>query len=122
MTMPEEVGAQMGWLLSVRRFLGLYRERSMLSPGPKPRLGARIVNGDVRITVQAGLSDSVWQWLVAQGWREERFPNSRRRYREIPPSRVAELLDTADPDERAQLLQLALTEAELRPIVRLSRR
>ncbi len=112
----------MSWLDSIRRLAGVYRERWIPPAGPKPRLGARIVRSDVRITVQAGLTTTTWEWLVAQGWREEKYRNNRRRYREVPPSRVAELFDAADPDERAQVLELALTEAELRPVVHLNRR
>jgi hypothetical protein len=106
----------------VRRLLGLRTERSLPAAGPKPRLGARIVRDDVRITVQAGLADATWQWLLEQGWREETFRNSRRRYREVPPSLVAELFDAGDADERAQLQELAITEAAYRPVVNLIRR
>lgn len=112
----------MNWRDTVRRLMGMRQDRFVPAPGPKPRLGARIVRDDLRITVQAGLSDSTWAWLAAQGWREENFRNSRRRYREIPPSRVTELFDAADPDERAQLLDLAIDEAVLRPVVNLNRR
>lgn len=112
----------MNWRDMVRRLMGVRQKRFVPAPGRKPRLGAKIVKDDVRITVQAGLNDDTWAWLTAQGWREETFRNSRRRYREVPPSRVAELLDAADPDERAQLLELALDEAVLRPIVNLNRR
>ena len=112
----------MSLLDPVRRLMGLQRPRMIPPPGPKPRLGAKIVKDDVRITVQAGLTDATWHWLLEQGWREEGYRNSRRRYREVPPSRVAELFDAADPDERAQLLALAVEEARFRPIVSLKRR
>ena len=107
---------------SVRTMLGMRRQREMPPPGPKPRLGARIVKDDVRITVQAGLTDATWHWLVVHGWREDTFHNNRRRYREVPPSLVAQLFDAADPDERAQLVALAVAEARFRPPVSLSRR
>ena len=94
----------------------------MPAPGPKPRLGARIVKDDVRITIQAGLSEATWHWLVLHGWREDAFRNNRRRYRDVPPSLVAELLDAADPDACAQLLEQAVAEARFRPQVALSRR
>ena len=112
----------MSLLDSVRRMMGLYRERSVPMSGPKPRLGARIFKDDVRITVQAGLTDATWAWLVERGWREERFRNSRRRYREVPPSRVAELFDAVDADERLRMLELAVEEAVVRPVVSLNRR
>jgi len=98
------------------------KERALPPAGPKPRLGAKIVKDDVRITVQAGLTDATWKWLLDQGWREESFRNSRRAYREAPPSRVAELFDAANPDERAELLQRVMAEAVSRPVVNLNRR
>jgi hypothetical protein len=107
---------------SMRTVLGVRTQRATPAPGPKPRLGARLVKDDIRITVQAGLTDSAWYWLIEHGWREDAFRNNRRRYREVPPSLVAELFDATDPDERAQLLQQAIAEAKFRPAVTLSRR
>lgn len=106
----------------VRRLLGMRRPRTVPPPGPRPRLGARIVRDDLRITVQAGLTEATWKWLLEQGWREETFRNSRRRYREVPPSLVAELFDAHDADERAQVMELAISEAVARPVVNLNRR
>jgi hypothetical protein len=85
-------------------------------------LGAKITKGDVRMTVLAGLTVDTWHWLILQGWREETFRNDRRAYREIPYSRVAEFFDASDLDERTQLLQLAIAEARVRPVVTLSGR
>ena len=112
----------MGVFDSVRTMLGVRRQRATPLPGPKPRLGAKIVKDDVRITVQAGLTDATWHWLVLHGWREDTFHNDRRRYRDVPPSLVAQLFDAADPDERAQLVALAVAEARFRPTVSLSHR
>jgi len=107
---------------SMRTMLGFRRHRAVPLPGPKPRLGARIVRENVRITVQAGLTDATWSWLVEHGWREDAFRNNRRCYREVPPSLVAELFDATDPDERVQVLQQAIAEATFRPVVALARR
>jgi hypothetical protein len=107
---------------SIRTMLGVRRKRTVPAPGLKPRLGARIVKDDVRIVVQAGLTDATWQWLVLHGWREDSYRNNRRRYREVPPSLVAQLFDAADPDECAQLVRQAVAEARFRPTVLLSRR
>jgi hypothetical protein len=107
---------------SVRTMLGVRKQRAIAPPGPKPRLGARIIKDDVRMTVQAGLTDATWHWLVLHGWREDTFRNDRRRYREIPPSLVAEIFDSADPDECAQLVQLGIAEAKIRPVVSFSHR
>lgn len=112
----------MGLVNAVRRALGVRKPRALPPLGPKPRLGARLVNGDLRITVQAGLTDGTWRWLTEQGWREQPFRGDRRTYRELPPSMVASLFDAADPDERAQLMQQAIAEAQARPAVTLPRR
>jgi hypothetical protein len=109
----------MNMLNSVRKALGVRKERTLPPPGAKPRYGAKIVKGDVRMTVQAGLADSTWNWLVDRGWREETYRNDRRIYRDVPPSLVAEFFDATDPDERVQLLNQAITEAEVRPLVTL---
>jgi hypothetical protein len=106
----------------MRSMLGVRKQRAVPRPGPKPRLGARIVRDDVRITVQAGLTDATWQWLVLHGWREDTFRNNRRRYREVPPSLVAQLFDAADPDQCEQFVRQAVAEAKFRPAVTLSRR
>ncbi len=73
-------------------------------------------------TAQAGLTLAAWYWLLDQGWREEPYVNDRRAYRELPPSRVAELCDASDRDERSQLLQLAIAEAKFRPALPALRR
>lgn len=112
----------MSLLNSVRRMLGVQRRRAVLRPGPRPRLGARIVFGDVRMTVQAGLTDGAWKWLVDRGWREVTYTGDRRSYRDVPSSWVARLFDATDPVTRAELLEAAIREAEHRPVVRLSRR
>ena len=57
---------------SMRSILGVRKRRAVPAAGPKPRLGARIVKDDVRITVQAGLTDATWRWLVLHGWRSPR--------------------------------------------------
>jgi len=107
---------------SVRTLLGVRRRRGVPAPGPKPRLGAKIVKDDVRITVQAGLTDARWAWLVQHGWREDMYRNDRRRYRDVPPSLAAMIFDAGDPDECAQLVRQAVVEARFRPAVNLPRR
>ncbi len=107
---------------SVRGVLGVRRQRAKPPAGPRPRVGAKIVNCDLRMTAQAGLTLGAWYWLLDQGWREEPYVNDRRAYRELPPSRVAELCDAADRDERSQLLQLAIAEAKFRPALPALRR
>jgi hypothetical protein len=84
----------------------------------KPRIGARIVQVEsgVRLTVQAGLSDELWIWLLDQGWRVVTHLPERRRYRDISWSRVTRLID-CDPAYRERLLAEAIWDAESRPTV-----
>jgi hypothetical protein len=52
----------------------------LLRRSAKPRIGARIVQveSDVRLTVQAGLSDELWIWLLDRGWRVVTHRSDRR--------------------------------------------
>ena len=89
------------------------RERFLPPAGPKPAVGARIVWGDVRMSVQAGMSESLWRWLAKMGWREVHYRPDRRRYREVPHAFVTRLID-ASPDERERLLEAAIANAAVR--------
>ena len=85
----------------------------------KPPIGARIVQVElgVRLAVQAGLSDDLWIWLLDRGWRVVTHRPDRRRYRDIPWSRVTRLID-CDPVYRQKLLDEAIWDAEFKPTVR----
>ncbi len=82
--------------------------------GTRPALGARICRDDVRMTVQSGMSESLWRWLLAQGWREITFRPDRRRYRDVPAAYVTRLIDATN-DERDRILKAAVASATLRP-------
>jgi hypothetical protein len=99
----------------VRTLLRIRRERHALPPGGKPPIGARIVCGDLRMTVQAGMTDALWRWLLSQGWREVMYRPDRRRYREIPGAFVTRLID-ATADERDRILAAATANAAYRPL------
>jgi len=88
---------------SVRTLLGIRKRRSLPPTGPKPRPGARVVSGDVRLAVSAGMSDALWRWLASLGWREIRFRPDRRRYLDISVAWTQRLCDAA-PDQWAQVL------------------
>jgi len=101
-------------LHSLRRALRIQRARAVPPRGPKPRVGRRAVFGDVRITIQPGLSDDLWEWLLDQGWREWSYRPDRRRYREISSSWVTRLID-CDPAKRAEVLKDGVANARHRP-------
>jgi len=81
----------------------------------KPRIGASIVHVQVglRLVVQAGMSDELWQWLMDQGWRVVTHRPERRRYLDIPASWVTRLID-ADPEHRERLMHEAMQSAQSR--------
>src|SRR4029077_9954437 len=84
----------------------------------KPRIGARIVQVEsgVRLTVQAGLGDDLWMWLLDRGCRVVTHRPDRRRYRDIRWSLVTRLFD-CDPASRERLMFEAIWDAESRPTV-----
>jgi hypothetical protein len=99
------------WL---RGLLRLRQIRALPRRTAKPAIGATIVCGDLRITVQAGLSDGLWVWLLDSGWRELTYRPDRRHYREIPSSWVTRLID-ALPETRVRVMDAAVTRASMRP-------
>jgi hypothetical protein len=98
----------------VRTLLRIRVPRDFPPAGIRPCLGARLVCDDLRMSVQAGMSEGLWRWLVSNGWREVMFRPDRRRYREIPSAFVTQLIDAA-PDERPRLLRAAIANASFRP-------
>jgi len=98
----------------VRDLLSIRKDRTLPRRGPKPAIGACVVCGDVRMTIQAGLSDELWRWLLDQGWRELIYRPDRRRYREVPSTWVTRLID-ALPQSRAPVLAAAVAKASQRP-------
>ncbi len=99
----------------VRTLLKIRRERHLPEPGSRPPIGARIVCGDLRMSVQAGMSESLWRWLAKQGWREVLVRPDRRRYREVPHAFVTRLIDAA-AEERERILTVATANAAYRPL------
>jgi len=98
----------------VRTWFNIRKPRSLPRRGAKPRLGTAIGYGGVRIVVQAGLTDRLWNWLQDEGWRELNFRPERRRYRDVPPSWVTRLFD-ASPDHWPDVLRQAVERANYRP-------
>jgi hypothetical protein len=81
-----------------------------VAAGPKPRMGATLCSAGLRMTVQAGLTDEMWQWLTALGWRELRSGENRLHYRALSSLLVNRLYDVG-PDDRQKILLLAIREA-----------
>ncbi len=98
----------------VRGVMRRQKDRSLPRRGGKPAIGSLVICGDLRMTVQAGLSDELWQWLLDQGWRELTYRPDRRHYREVPSSWVTRLID-AMPETRPMVLVAATAKATRRP-------
>lgn len=98
----------------VRTLFRIRRQRLVPPAGQKPAVGARITCGDLRMSVQAGMSEALWRWLTRLGWREVLFRPDRRRYRDIPHTFVTQLTD-AVPEERERVLAAAIAQASYRP-------
>lgn len=76
----------------------------------KPRIGATVCCANLRMTIQAGLSNELWVWLVGQGWREIHATENRYRFRALPSNVVTQLFD-AQPERWERLLAAAIRQA-----------
>jgi hypothetical protein len=101
----------------VRGLLNIRKARATPRRSNKPAIGAYIIREDVRLTMQAGMSDQLWSWLLEQGWREATYQPDRRRYRDIPSAWVTRLID-ASPDVYVRVLDAAMDKAVHRPSLR----
>jgi len=95
--------------------MGQRRPRCLPRRSAKPRIGSHIVHVEsgLRLTVQAGLSDELWIWLMDRGWRSVVYRPDRRQYLDIPGSWVTRLID-GDRVSREKLMAEAVSNAESR--------
>jgi hypothetical protein len=98
----------------VRTLFRRRRVRRVPQRGAKPRIGAAIFRGDVRITVLAGMTDDLWMWLQDHNWREITRRPERRRYREVPAGHVMRLID-CEHNDRLQVLMDGIDSAAWKP-------
>ena len=99
----------------VRTLLKIRCEREVPSESSKPGFGAKLVCGDIRMTVRSGMTDQLWRWLLDQGWREVAMRPDRRRYKDIPTTFVTRLIDAVTNEERARVMDFAIANAHYRP-------
>jgi hypothetical protein len=104
----------MNWstLLStpVSELLGRKREHLRRREASKPAIGATLCCAGLRMTVQAGLADDLWQWLIKLGWRELQPRENRLHFKPLPTALVTRLFDCS-PDERERILLAAIRQA-----------
>jgi len=100
--LPQEASSRLRTLLNIRT------PRAVPKRGTRPHAGSRVFFEDLRITVQAGMSVDLWQWLQERGWREITYRPDRRRYCDVPPETVAELIESA-PEDRIEVLDRCIS-------------
>ena len=86
------------------------RATARKAPAGRPRVGSTIFCAKFRLTVPAGFSEDLWQWLAAQGWKPLADSVNRYHYRALPSNVVAALVD-APHEQRERLLSLAFRRA-----------
>jgi hypothetical protein len=103
----------------LRSLLGEQVPRSMPRRTRKPRIGTYVVNvhEGLRLVMQAGLSDELWQWLMDRGWRVPTYHPDRRSYRDIPVSFVTRLID-CDERHREHVMFEAIMSAQPKTVGR----
>jgi hypothetical protein len=94
----------------VSELLGRRKEQQRRRDASKPAIGATLCCAGLRMTVQAGLSDDLWQWLVKLGWRELQPRENRLHFKPLPTSLVTRLFDCL-PDDRERILLAAIRQA-----------
>jgi hypothetical protein len=100
----------------VRSLFRVRRIRRVPRRGAKPRIGAAIFRDDVRIVVQAGMTDELWLWMLDHNWRELTYRPERRRYREVPSGTVRRLIDS-DYNDRLRVLIEGVDGAAWKPTI-----
>jgi len=95
---------------SVGDLLWRKKQEVRLREASKPPIGATICCAGLRMTVQAGLSDDLWRWLVSLGWRELAPGESRLRLKPLGTSLVTRLFDS-QPEDRERVLMNGIRQA-----------
>ncbi len=108
----------MNWAMLLNAPVGelLWKKKPDSSRGQahKPPIGSTIRCSGMRMTVQAGLSDDLWHWLVSLGWRELQPGENRLQLKPLPTTLVTRLFD-AQPEERERALMNAIRQITRRP-------
>lgn len=94
----------------VSELLGRKKEQQRRREASKPAIGATLCCAGLRMTVQAGLSHDLWQWLVKLGWRELQPRENRLHFKPLPTSLVTRLFDCPE-DDRERILLAAIRQA-----------
>ena len=94
----------------IGELLGRKKEQQRRREASKPAIGATLCCAGLRMSVQAGLSDDLWRWLVKLGWRELQPRENRLHFKPLPTALVTRLFDCQE-DERERILLAAIRQA-----------
>jgi hypothetical protein len=113
-------GGEMGWLQffssPTPAQLARRKRDELRRMARKPHVGATICCADLRMSVQTGMSNELWRWLVGRGWRALDDTARRHRLRALPSSAVTAPFD-AVPERWEGLLAAAMKEAIRKPTI-----
>jgi hypothetical protein len=87
----------------------------------KPPVGATICCAGLRMTIQAGLTDELWRWLVSLGWRELERGQDRLKLRPLPTGHVTRMFDS-EPSDRERVLLGAIRQVTRQPVMHTAER
>ena len=105
MDWSDVLSAPIGELLGRRKAYQARREAA------RPTVGATLCCAGLRMTVQAGMSDELWQWLLQLGWRELRPFENRLHFTPLSTHLVSRLFDGPASDRERVLLAAVRTAA-----------
>lgn len=91
----------------IGELLGRRSEQKRAREAARPAVGATLCCAGLRMTVQAGMGDDLWQWLVQLGWRELQPRENRLEFRPLPTALVTRLFD-GPPADRDRVLLAAI--------------
>jgi hypothetical protein len=95
----------------IRTLLNIRTPRAIPKRTPRPHAGARTFLEDARMTVQAGMTADLWNWLQDAGWREVTYRPDRRHYRDVPTECVADLIEST-PENRSEVLNRCIGQSK----------
>ena len=91
----------------IAELLGRRKEHQRSREASRPAIGATLCCAGLRMSVQAGMSDDLWQWLINLGWRELQPRENRLNFKPLPTSLVTRLFD-CPPGDRDRVLLAAI--------------
>lgn len=92
----------------LRTLLNIRVKREAPAMGTKPRMGAKIVLGGMRMGVTSTPPDELWYFFSLQGWREITHPRDRRKYVELPRSSFDQLARCNSHERELRYRQLMM--------------